>query len=161
MPSANDYQVGGQHYASPYQHWDFAWKWRLDSFQYPISKYLTRYPEKIGATDDLEKTIHYLVKYIESLTPGDLERRHSECAGMLSWPRFETEPDADFEAFIAANEIDDNIADALSLVVWAHYSDNPIQLLNEAVSLLRLIVEREGQKVSDEEYAIARRNDGA
>ncbi len=63
--TANDRQVGGTHYGGgAYQHWDWAWDAHLDSFQYPITKYLARWKRKDGLKD-LDKAHHYLVKYIE------------------------------------------------------------------------------------------------
>ena len=65
MTQANETQVGGSHYKhSSYEHWDWAWDAGLDSFQYPITKYVARWKRK-GGIEDLEKAEHYLVKYIE------------------------------------------------------------------------------------------------
>tara|TARA_R110000823_G_scaffold65859_11_gene154524 strand:- start:286 stop:762 length:477 start_codon:yes stop_codon:yes gene_type:complete len=65
MTTTNDRQIGGEHYKhSEIQHWDWAWKARLDSFQYPITKYVARWKNKNGF-EDLDKAVHYLEKYIE------------------------------------------------------------------------------------------------
>ncbi len=63
--NANDQQVGGNHYAGAYQHWDFV----LDvlSGRYlegNITKYVARHRKKHGI-QDLEKAIHYLDKLSE------------------------------------------------------------------------------------------------
>lgn len=61
---ANDYQVGGEHYKSPIQHWDYVWANDLDYFQAQITKYVVRWKKKAGLAD-LEKARHFLEKYIE------------------------------------------------------------------------------------------------
>jgi hypothetical protein len=64
--SANDYQVGGEHYRKDdvIQHWDYAWSHKFDYFQGQITKYVTRWRKKNGVAD-LEKAKHFLEKYIE------------------------------------------------------------------------------------------------
>lgn len=67
-PSANDKQVGGDHYrvdAGFEQHWDRIW--RLYGRGYFIgcaTKYLERYHLKNGV-QDLEKAVHFIQKLIE------------------------------------------------------------------------------------------------
>lgn len=64
--SANDTQVGGQHYRTKgkIQHWDFAASQKLDYFQGQITKYVCRWRDKNGI-EDLKKAQHFLQKYIE------------------------------------------------------------------------------------------------
>ena len=68
--SANEYQVGGDHYASKdVQPWDAMESWMTpEAFSgYLLGnciKYLARYREKNGV-QDLEKCQHYLAKLIE------------------------------------------------------------------------------------------------
>lgn len=64
MPSANERQVGGRHYQTPIQHWDYVVANNLDYFQGQITKYVTRWRNK-GGIQDLEKARHFLDKYIE------------------------------------------------------------------------------------------------
>ena len=64
--SANDEQIGGTHYASVIQHWDYAWVNNFDQFQYCITKYVGRHKMKDGLKD-LYKAQHHLAKYIELL----------------------------------------------------------------------------------------------
>lgn len=65
----NERQVGGEHYGiGEIQHWDFAWTWRYNSFEYPISKYICRHQLKNGL-QDVEKAEHYFDKYIELVGP--------------------------------------------------------------------------------------------
>jgi len=63
--SANDSQVGGEHYKlRTIEHWDFAWAQNMDYFQGQITKYVCRWREKNGL-EDLYKAHHFLEKYIE------------------------------------------------------------------------------------------------
>lgn len=62
--SANCRQVGGNHYKSDIQHWDFVVANELDYFQGQITKYVTRWKSKNGIAD-LEKAKHFLEKYLE------------------------------------------------------------------------------------------------
>ena len=62
--SANDRQVGGDHYKGDSQHWDWAWDNDLDYFQGQITKYVARWKDKNGI-QDLQKAQHFLEKYIE------------------------------------------------------------------------------------------------
>ena len=62
--SANEKQVGGSHYRSDIQHWDYVVANDLDYFQGQITKYVTRWKKKNGLKD-LLKAQHFLEKYIE------------------------------------------------------------------------------------------------
>lgn len=63
--NANDKQVGGEHYRSGIQHWDYVIANDLDYFQAQITKYVTRWKKK-GGLRDLRKAQHFLEKYIET-----------------------------------------------------------------------------------------------
>lgn len=77
MVRANERQVGGEHYkdtAAPcpscgrlLEHWDVAWAFSFNQFQYCISKYIWRKKGPGGRPllADLEKAKHHLEKYIE------------------------------------------------------------------------------------------------
>lgn len=68
--SANDKQVGGDHYkVGGEEHWDRVHRLGLDYFQAAITKYVERAHKKNGV-QDLEKAAHYLEKYIEILAGG-------------------------------------------------------------------------------------------
>ncbi len=62
--NANEKQVGGDHYKSSIQHWDYVVANDLDYFQGQITLYVTRWKKK-GGIEDLEKAMHFLEKYIE------------------------------------------------------------------------------------------------
>lgn len=72
MANANDTQIGGTHYASQYQHWDFVGL-SLGSgyFKGVITKYITRWRKKNGM-EDLQKARHFLVKMIELVNTGQM-----------------------------------------------------------------------------------------
>lgn len=72
MASANDLQVGGDHYKGQkilIEPWDYCMANQLDPMQFGIIKYTTRWPDK-GGIQDLRKVQHYLQKYIEALENG-------------------------------------------------------------------------------------------
>lgn len=63
--SANEIQVGGDHYKLKIiQPWDFIAANNLGFFEGNIVKYVTRWRDKAGV-DDLRKAKHYLEKLIE------------------------------------------------------------------------------------------------
>lgn len=68
----NDTQIGGAHYKSGYQPWDFT----LDVFEGNFflgnaNKYIVRWRKKNGR-EDLEKAKHYLLKYQDCVGSGRL-----------------------------------------------------------------------------------------
>jgi hypothetical protein len=67
--SANNSQVGGDHYRTGIQHWDYVVANGLDYFQAQIIKYVTRWRKK-GGVQDLDKARHFLEKYRELVEAG-------------------------------------------------------------------------------------------
>lgn len=78
MVGVREGQVGGTHYRDqgtcphcdhPLQHWDIAWTFRFNCFQYIITKWAFRKkgPEGRHLISDVEKIIHAAEKYIEVL----------------------------------------------------------------------------------------------
>ena len=63
MP-ANELQIGGDHYQSPYQHWDLCIKIPLAYLEGCTTKHVARWRKKLGI-QDLRKALHYLDKLIE------------------------------------------------------------------------------------------------
>jgi len=61
--SANEKQVGGEHYILPIQPWDFIIANDLNFLEGNIIKYVVR--KKGDRLEDLEKARHYLDKLIE------------------------------------------------------------------------------------------------
>jgi hypothetical protein len=68
--SANSYQVGGDHYDTPYIHWDFVIDTELHYLLACATKYGARWRTKYDTWDkqaeDLGKTLHYIIKAKES-----------------------------------------------------------------------------------------------
>lgn len=63
--SANDYQVGGDHYRErEIQPWDFIAANEIGFFDGNAIKYLARWRDK-GGVEDLRKARHYIDKLIE------------------------------------------------------------------------------------------------
>ena len=57
----NSFQIGGSHYQSPVQHWDFTERNGLRYLEGCATKYVTRWRKKNGRTD-LIKGLHYVQK---------------------------------------------------------------------------------------------------
>ena len=70
--SANDSQIGGEHYHTDYQHWDFITLYGLGYLEGCATKYITRWRKK-GGLQDLSKAMHYLQKLREVATEGRME----------------------------------------------------------------------------------------
>lgn len=67
--SVNDQQVGGNHYKSSFQHWDFVEDNGIGYLEGCATKYVTRHRKKNG-TQDLEKANHYVDKLISLQADG-------------------------------------------------------------------------------------------
>ena len=76
MASANDRQVGGVHYATPIQHWDFVISNNMPYMEAQIFKYIFRHRSK-GGISDLQKAQHFLEKLIE------VEKKREEALGIV------------------------------------------------------------------------------
>lgn len=63
--SANDYQVGGNHYQTGIQHWDYVLANEIPYLEAMAIKYLTRWRKK-GGYDDVRKAQHFLQKLFEA-----------------------------------------------------------------------------------------------
>lgn len=64
MSDVNDRQVGGEHYLTPIQHWDYVVANDIPYLEAQVIKYCTRHRRKNGL-QDLEKALHFLEKAIE------------------------------------------------------------------------------------------------
>lgn len=63
--TANDRQVGGDHYRTAIQPWDFVLANGLGFLEGNAVKYISRHRKTTTGKKDLEKAIHYLQKAIE------------------------------------------------------------------------------------------------
>jgi hypothetical protein len=66
---ANDHQIGGNHYESSLQHWDFIEYYGIGYLEGCLTKYVVRHHKKNGL-QDLQKAEHYLDKLIELCNKG-------------------------------------------------------------------------------------------
>ena len=65
---ANAKQVGGEHYKTPLQPWDFITRNNIGFLEGNAIKYICRHKTK-GGKEDLKKAIHYLEKALEVYYP--------------------------------------------------------------------------------------------
>ena len=68
LPTANDTQIGGTHYNTPIQHWDFVVQNGIPYLEAQAIKYIFRHGAK-GGKDDLLKAKHFIDKLIEVYYP--------------------------------------------------------------------------------------------
>ena len=86
MSEANGYQVAGSHYKSDKipQHWDVVTAMGWDYLTGCATKYLWRlgkkHPGRAGQLQDLDKSIHYLMKKRELLV-AEIEQDQAELFG--------------------------------------------------------------------------------
>jgi len=80
MPSPNDYQVGGTHYKTTYEHWDWVEDNGMGYLEGVASKYLCRWKGKNGL-EDLKKARHYTMKTIQRFIDTG---RYNKCGGDLA-----------------------------------------------------------------------------
>lgn len=64
QPKANEKQVGGSHYKSTMECWDYIMSNNLGYLEGTAIKYLTRWQKKNGV-EDLKKAVHFIEKLIE------------------------------------------------------------------------------------------------
>lgn len=76
--SANDRQVGGDHYSkiAGEQHWDRVARMNLNYFQGCATAYIERCLDKGHAIEDLEKAIHFCQKLIDLIEGGTVVPRN-------------------------------------------------------------------------------------
>lgn len=91
--NSNDYQIGGNHYASEYQHWDFVCDVKLHYLIACATKYVSRWRKKAGI-EDLKKSKHYLFKarerkiYPDRLSIVGTEETISNEVRLICWSKF-------------------------------------------------------------------------
>lgn len=70
--SANDIQVGGDHYAGKFQHWDMVTAYGNPYLEGAATKYISRWRKKNGL-QDLRKAEHFILKLREEATAGRIQ----------------------------------------------------------------------------------------
>jgi hypothetical protein len=77
MAKANDFQVGGKHYAdTDVQAWDAITAWGLGFLDGNVVKYMSRWRKKDGLSD-LLKAQHYLSKLIETVERAQAQQQQA------------------------------------------------------------------------------------
>lgn len=122
MTAANEIQVGGTHYRTPFQHWDLAAELRLGYFEGQVSKYVTRHRSKKGL-EDAQKAGHFTQKMIELNSAGVLMPQHKFItAGRLA-------------EYVEANRLTPQEHRVLNtLLCWGHAPD--LRLLADQIAVL-------------------------
>ena len=130
--SANDRQVGGQHYKTRYEHWDLAHDVGMGYFDGCATKYITRWRDKDGI-ESLRKSVHYTEKLIE-IAPAVIER------GI--WRPSVTVMVSCLHAYSIANNLNkEETAHVTRLATWSKVGD-----LQVAVQWLRGYVTKQEMK---------------
>lgn len=110
MSTASTLQVGGNHYAAEYQHWDWAEEIGLGNMEYAATKYITRWRRKDGL-QDLKKARSYVAKLME------LHTNKSRVNPAVCIP-------GAFDRFCTQNNVSGRERDVcLILNYWSRYSD--------------------------------------
>jgi hypothetical protein len=84
--SANESQIGGNHYKTTYEHWDLCVKIPLGYLEGCTTKHVSRWRKKLGI-QDLQKALHYLDKLMEVATY-DVKRNYDQMHADLEVERF-------------------------------------------------------------------------
>ncbi len=130
--NANSRQVGGQHYQSEVQHWDYVAASGLDYFQGQITKYVYRWRKKNGI-EDLKKAMHFLEKYLE-VRMSYPRRSFCDCSSCKE----------NLDTFISANRVPLDEAYIIRSVDMGH----PENLLSAKLKLQCLIADTEASEPS-------------
>lgn len=111
--TANERQVGGTHYKTKYEHWDFVTNVGMSYLGAQVCKYLKRWRDKNGL-EDVEKSLHFLDKMIE-LSPILIMHKPNIPRTYIS---------AEIDAYLRANDIKGEEAAVTSVLAqWACRGD--------------------------------------
>ena len=132
---ANEMQVGGSHYASGYQHWDFVHDALCGLYlEGQITKYVARWRKKNGL-QDLEKALHFAMKLAE--TPGlqSMDSLNGECG--VDGRAYATQ-------FCIVNNLGEQEAYIITkIATWGHSVD-----LGHVIQALRDLIDQEKRSQS-------------
>lgn len=126
--SVNEKQVGGEHYRSKVQHWDYV---ELNGLRYTegcATKYATRNRKKGQQRQDLEKAIHYVEKVQDLHRNGYLHPRTAPMVVSLA-------------DFVESNELTENEAEVVRILTY--WEADPE--LTRALEILREMIEEVSQ----------------
>lgn len=132
--SVNNRQVGGDHYKSTFQHWDFVQFLNLAYIPAQITRYLGRWRKKNGI-EDIEKALHYMDKHVQ-----DEMLRHNDALQLLN-------------TFIKENNLQEHEARVFNMLV--NYQLGDFDRLYEArntIKELLAIIKGDSSKPVDPEF---------
>jgi hypothetical protein len=131
MQDPNSYQVGGDHYKTTYEHWDFVLNTGIGYLEGCATKYIARW-RKSDKPGDLRKAQHYTAKLLAEFR--------------TAYPRLrmpQTSLRRELAAFITANRIpNDDVPALVALVTWETIADLQVAY-DEIGHCLRLEAEDE------------------
>jgi hypothetical protein len=135
----NDNQVGGTHYKTAIQHWDFVAQYGLGYFEGQVTKYVTRWRKK-GGVQDLRKAKHFLDKLNELAA-------HAGYVAQTS-AQVRQPPEFTVAEYCLANQLGPTESKVVELMAeWARTSDTSA-LLGASLLLLSLLDEVEAAEPS-------------
>lgn len=121
MSKENETQVGGSHYQSEFQHWDYAAACFGEGFfKGSATKYISRWRRK-GGVQDLEKAGHYMRKLRELYDSGDIKLTVGQAAEGL--PQFQSKnglTDAEYGAMYAVTTANTNMGLLTAILLIDH-----------------------------------------
>jgi hypothetical protein len=127
--SVNNTQVGGTHYATQFQHWDFVHQFQLGYFEGQVTRYVTRHRRKKGL-EDLNKALHFVEKMIELHTTSVFSPTHTLPADAYR-----------LSDYVKANNLGEGEAQVMvRMTTWRHVVD--LQVTKNLI--LDLIADYEG-----------------
>ena len=122
---ANARQVGGDHYAAAYQHWDFVTDIGMPYLHAQVCKYLMRWRKKNGK-QDVEKAVHFLEKSIE-------------VAPLLAWTQCRTIPQSYIMEltyrFLRSNDIEPTEPEGRVVLILSNWGT--VEQLEAAVAIIK------------------------
>lgn len=124
--TANEHQVGGDHYKSEYQHWDWVLVCHLDYLEGQATRYVSRWRKKNGL-QDLRKALHFVDKMIEHWGEGASRMGVSIAESeTLRFAKANNLPDLEF-VFCVAMATWRNASDLVRArnVVWSLITSHP------------------------------------
>ena len=153
--TANDMQIGGNHYKIDYEHWDWCIDINLGYLEGNATKYISRWRKK-GGVQDLNKALHYLTKALEA----KLERRYrNHSYHNASTPRIKDDANNQTAFFISEQShlthIEKNIL--FRTAIWRTEDE-----LTEVIDLLRnfiavVIAEEKRNSIEQEDSKLEER----
>lgn len=130
MSNPNERQVGGSHYKTSVEHWDFVESQGMGYLEGCATKYVTRWRKKDGFKD-LEKALHYVEKLISL---------HSGSAGLRRNNRATVVDPGLTERFLEANQLPLMSLEATVIYSLLEWQTNK-ELITARAAVMELIEE--------------------